>query len=150
MVANIKCSQCVNGRVSYEEDGRMVEDACYHCGETGIVDEEIAFEDRMNGVAAVLANRYVAAEREAANNDPEGEGWAFRAAENMLSEYDYTKARTYDRMYQFAEELAKLSPALRTALVEALNPEPKVKPEPVVAPVTEPAPAAVDSDEIPF
>ena len=43
-----------------------------------------------------IAHRLVNRERNSCNANPEGEGWAFHAAENMLHEHEYTESRFYE------------------------------------------------------
>ena len=71
----MKCSRCHGeGYQVFDEDDRRVEDACYHCGTTGEVDEETDFHDRLYAVADTLARREEAEYRKAVNDDPVG-GW---------------------------------------------------------------------------
>lgn len=70
---------------------RGIEDDCYHCGTTGKVDDETARNDCLMYVVSLLAMVAVNAMRKAYDSDPEGEGWAFRAAENMMTEWEYTE-----------------------------------------------------------
>jgi hypothetical protein len=52
----MRCSECNgSGKKTWEEDGRMVTDACYHCGNTGEVDEETDWHDRLARVAGTIA-----------------------------------------------------------------------------------------------
>lgn len=152
----MKCLKCDGeGRETYDEDGRMVTDACYRCGGTGQVDEETALRTRLEYVAAALANRHVSELVKHRDSDPEGEGWAFCAAENGMTAHDYRMAHVYDFMSQFGEELSKLSRELRYALVETIEElEGRLIEETVVKP-SEPQtiPATVgfdDGDDIPF
>jgi hypothetical protein len=77
----------------------------------------------MEQLAHILGATYVQGWRKSCNEDPEGEGWAFRAAENMMSEYDYTLAMTYEKAAEVGEELTKLSSVALVALKEALLPK---------------------------
>jgi hypothetical protein len=90
----IKCPDCEGGwRVDWDEHtGQKYRDACYHCGNTGFINEEQYFADRLRGIAATLSWRIVQA-RIAARNSAEfgGENWAFCAAENGMHEHEYTQ-----------------------------------------------------------
>ncbi len=83
------------------EVARGIDEPCYHCGTTGKVSEEQAKRYRLVSVAGQLAEQEVEAWRASCNLNPDGEGWAFRAAENMMAERDYTLAvimETQDRI----------------------------------------------------
>ncbi len=145
-----KCEKCGgSGSESYEEDGRMVSDTCYRCSGSGKVDDEVNHHTRMEQVAHIVGAAYVQGWRKSCNEDPEGEGWVFRAAENMMSEHDYTLAMTYEKAAEVGEELSKLSHLAQVALIEALLPKPRTVTAPV-APPPPPAPVVVESDDIPF
>lgn len=134
----VKCGPC-DGE-GYREDrdedagGRLVRDACYHCGTTGWIDEETAFKDRISNVAEGLAAEIIhdraAATDRAAEEDQTGEGWAFAAAENMMTEHDYTKARTYEEAHRVGEILLKLDRSLLRALLDRLDPPPRAEAKP--------------------
>jgi hypothetical protein len=103
------CGRCGgSGRETYEEDGRQVTDACYHCGTTGQIDDDLAWHDRLMVCAGVIALAEESEYRHWRNNDPEGEDYDFCAAENGLRGYEYFQVRTDDRMYQWAPKLAEL------------------------------------------
>lgn len=120
----VACEKCGgSGSESYEEDGRPVSDMCYRCAGSGKVDSETAHATRMEQVAHIVGAAYVQGWRKSCNEDPEGEGWVFRAAENMMSEYDYTLAMTYEKAAEVGQELTKLSHLAQVALIEALLPK---------------------------
>lgn len=151
MSDNVKCKRCNGtGSQNWVEDGRNVRDVCYRCMGAGRVDPETAHQSDLEDVAAVMGRMAVDDERRCRNKDPEGEGWAFCAAENMMTERDYTQTRIFERSADFMQELAKLSRIAQEALVlVVLKPEesePK-KPAPAAA-----APAAVKpaDDDIQF
>ena len=119
----VTCPRCNGtGSQDWEEDGRPVTDVCYRCSGSGRVDSDNAHQVHLLNVCEVLAAVAVEAERKARNEDPEGEGWAFCAAENMMSERDYTTARRMDRAAEFGEEVSKLSRSMQEALIAALLP----------------------------
>lgn len=122
----VKCEKCGgSGSECYEEDGRQVSDTCYRCAGSGKVEPEVAHSTRLSQVATIMADAYVKGWRKSCNEDPCGEGWEFRAAENMMSEYDYTLAMTYEKAAEVGAELVKLSHLAQVALIEALLPKPR-------------------------
>jgi hypothetical protein len=151
----IDCPQCDGGWKMVEEDGRMVEDVCYHCGNTGFITDEQAYMNRVRGVAGKLALTVVMRMKKAANSDPDGEGWSFHAAENMLSDHDYTQNKVWDyeeRMMRVLQGMYDTERHLLDALVDAVDPpEPEPAPEPVKE-VVQPAPLpkTYTDDDIPF
>ena len=91
------CTRCGGaGYETYEDDGRMVRDACYHCGTSGHIDDDTLFHDKLAGVASAIANANVSAMRKARNSDEEGEDWDFCAAENMMSGHDYFRVKVWE------------------------------------------------------
>ena len=122
-------------------------DMCYRCGGSGRIDPEDAHALNLERVAGAMARAHIADLRKAYNNDPEGDGWAFNAAENMLSESDYTAARERDAHGSFIEELSKLDRKAQDALVALLFPPPAPK---AATPVPGPEAPAPADDEIPF
>lgn len=91
------CTRCGGaGYETYEDDGRMVRDACYHCGTSGHIDDDTLFHDKLAGVASAIAIANVSAMRKARNSDEEGEDWDFCAAENMMSGHDYFRVKVWE------------------------------------------------------
>lgn len=112
------CSQCNGeGVETYEEDGRMVTDACYHCGNTGQVDEETDFLDRLKGVATTLAEEEERQYRTWREDDPDGDGYDLCAAENGMSAGDYYRSNVWDRAYTIQDKLIAMSRADQELLV---------------------------------
>lgn len=105
----INCQDCDGGHKDVEEDGRHYRDPCYACGASGRITVEQYNSKRLFGMAEVLGDRIVGKMRKAANSDPDGEGWDFGAAENMMRPYEYTQARVYEQ----AERVSKLFARLR-------------------------------------
>ncbi len=105
------CGRCEDGFVEYEEDGRLVRDACYHCSNTGYINDETVFKDLLEHAASIIAEGEVYEWRDARNADPDGEGWDFCAAENGMSGWDYFQARVWDRTVQVMNELVALPEA---------------------------------------
>ena len=108
------CKRCNgSGYEYYEEDGRNVRDACYHCGTTGCVDEELDFLDRLRDVANALAYCHVSDYKRARNSNDEDscfeEDFAFCAAENQMTEHDYFRTLVWDKEYEYMEKLQSMT-----------------------------------------
>ena len=112
------CSRCNGtGYEAYDEDYRRVRHSCYHCGETGYVSDETAWQDELGKVASALAYNYVSQMRKDYNSDPEGEGWDFCAAENMMTSSDYFKVKCWEYEDVFMSQLLDLPPETHNVLV---------------------------------
>lgn len=124
-----ECSRCGgSGFEYYEEDGRMVKDSCYHCGETGQVDEETHFHDQLHYVAEDMAWKSVKRTIRNMNEDPDGEGFDFCAAENMMTSYDLEQCMVYERIGTFMDELSKLSFEQQKEYVRKLEDKEDIQP----------------------
>jgi hypothetical protein len=145
------CGRCSGeGYVSYDEDGRRVRDACYHCGTSGVISEEEAHADRLQDVATFLAHLQVSERREACQSDPDAEDWDLCAAENGLSEYDYFRCRVWDRAEDIAQQLAELDHTSQQVLIAWML-EPAIPRKPTTTHVHSPIRNCDDdSDDIPF
>lgn len=148
-MTEVECGRCCGkGRQEWEEDDRDVSDVCYRCAGTGRISEESAHDLLVQRVAEVLAHNYIEDYRRACNEDPNGDGWALHAAENMMTERDYTVAAKADKAAMFSAELSKLSHTAQRALIETVLPKPVAAKPPAAKP---PAPTApVNDDDIPF
>lgn len=104
----IKCPNCEDGIVSFEEDGRIVQDACYHCENTGFISPEQHRIDQIESMATSLADSVIQKMKRDCNNDPDGDGWAFHAAESGVSEHQYTASRVMSKSDQFKASLIAL------------------------------------------
>jgi hypothetical protein len=127
MVNEIKCGRCENGTSYWDEDGKTVQDTCYHCGGTGMISEEESEHDQDSAVADTLASALVNwkfSQAEDADGD-NGYDFGLIAAENMMTVSEYKKGMEYDTAAQFASEMEALSPALKRALRLALAPKPE-------------------------
>ncbi len=123
------CTRCFGeGYETYEEDGRMVTDACYHCGTTGKIDEETFYHDQLGEVATAMAVAHVQEYKKFRNEDPDGEGFEFCAAENMMSPWDYERCLVYDHVDVFGQRLAALSASEKRAYVDKLIAGEKIEP----------------------
>jgi hypothetical protein len=111
-------SCCGTGRVYYEEDGRNVRDVCYHCCNTGYVDEDLDFHDRLKEVAHSLAYYRVLDYKRARNNsDHYEEDFAFCAAENQMTERDYFTVLVWDEESEIMKKLLDMSLADQELLI---------------------------------
>lgn len=127
----MKCRRCNGeGYETYEEDGRMITDSCYHCGETGEVDEDMDWHDRLMNVATTLAVQAETEYRMWRNADPEGEGYDFCAAENGMTGWDYFKCRVWSLTDQYSQRLAEMPLSDQELLVAWNEQPPTVMPMP--------------------
>jgi hypothetical protein len=151
MTDNIRCPNCEDGFVIVEEDGRRIRDACYHCANTGFISPEQHRLDQIEGMAASLATSVVQKMKRACNTDPEGEGWAFHAAEAGMREYEYTTARVMSKADDFGKSLVALdqtNPQLISALLDRMAPDVEIEDcSPILVLVREDDPPA---DDVPF
>jgi hypothetical protein len=100
------CTRCNGyGIDSYEEDNRMIEETCYHCGGSGQIESDEL--DQAAKIAYAMAHSHVLEYKAYRNNDIDGEGFAFCAAENMMNEYDYFRSLVWDYVSVYMKELAK-------------------------------------------
>ena len=112
------CGRCSGDGYELEnEGGREVEMPCYHCGTTGKIDDAQVFDDKLGALAEELAYAEVARAQEAADNDPEGDGWGLCAAESGLSSHDYFKTRVWSATDRILRELQKLDVSVLRSLV---------------------------------
>lgn len=149
------CSRCQGeGEESYEEDGRIFTDVCYHCGGEGTVDEETDFHDSLMRVASTLAYQAESDYRRACDSDPDGDGYDLCAAENGMMTFDYFRARVWERTPEFGEKLFAMSRQDQEFLIawNEMEPEPMPKREaaPPPAPIHQPPMAVIEDDNIPF
>jgi hypothetical protein len=90
-------------------DAQLEQHICYHCNGSGYVDDETMFHDQLFSVAYSLAQHYVHSMIQEMNNDPEGDGFCLMAAENGLSQSDYTQHLIDVKTDQFGVELSDKS-----------------------------------------
>ena len=125
LMGNEACGRCggegAQASLDEYERQRGIEDTCYHCGGSGLVDVGTAREDRLEALAGTIAAQRARAEREAYDSDPDGEGWDFRAAENMMTGHELLQVRAGELAGDTCDELAKLSPEVLDALVALLK-----------------------------
>jgi hypothetical protein len=109
-----KCPQCEGGwRI-----GEVGFEPCYHCANSGEISEEQAFGDKVNAYALDLAIFMVGERKRVADEDPEGEPWAFHAAENGMREYEYTQTQVGIEQDRIKRELEKIELYVLTAIVD--------------------------------
>lgn len=123
------CCRCYGeGYQTYEEDGRMVTDACYHCGTTGEVDSETNYQDQLGSVATAMAIAHVQEYKRYCDEDPDGEGFAFHAAERMMGTWEYEQCLVYDYESQFMDSLEKTTELERREYIRKLIAGERIEP----------------------
>lgn len=108
------CVRCDGEGIEFFSDGtfydaRLEQHICYHCNGTGFVDDEANFHDQLFAVAYALASHKVYSMIQEMNNDPESDGFCLMAAENGLSQSDYTQHLIDVKTDEFGAELADKS-----------------------------------------
>lgn len=90
MNRKVTCPQCKGfGHRTIWEDNILVNDACYHCGNSGRITVFVLLLDFVRGACNATAAQIVDEFKEFANG-PEGDGWALHAGEAGVSESEYT------------------------------------------------------------
>jgi len=116
--SNRECTRCYGeGYETYDEDGRMVTDACYHCGTTGFIDEDTLFHDKLMDVAKAIAYDEMLDYKRYRDNDCEGEDFAYCAAENMMSSHDYFTCLLWEKQDRICQAIDQLPPEMKEVLV---------------------------------
>lgn len=121
-----KCNRCGGDGYNWtggDEFEPPVQDACYRCGATGKVSYDTYCQGRIEQAASSLAHIAIQEDRRCRDENPDGEDWSFCAAENMMSVYDYTLARTYEREADFVRDLGELfktHPSLADSIVTSI------------------------------
>ena len=104
------CSYCGGSGIEvYDEDDQRIEADCYHCCGTGAVDDETAFHDYLASVATIMAQTHVSEFKRHVNENPDGEGFDFMAAEDMMTPWDFERSLVYSYVGEFMERLNGLS-----------------------------------------
>lgn len=151
----IRCPhpECDGGQRFGRENDRNTQEGCYTCGGTGRITEAQYRDRRRSEMFEILGADVVAAMRQSANSDPEGEGWDFHAAENQMSGYEFAQVRAAGE----AEKISRLFKRLEDeghgdmidALVDRIVPfdeDLRIKPK-----AAQPAPVPVGNEaDIPF
>ncbi|CAE7860165.1 unnamed protein product [Symbiodinium microadriaticum] len=131
----VRCGHCGGEGYKWVDDGddfhsRPVRDACYHCGTEGYISDEQWRQDRLERAASALAADMTEAEIDSANSNPDGEGFAFHAAENGMHEHEYRQACYYENEGRAMAALKLLLDEHRSflsALTERVAPSVKPK-----------------------
>jgi len=123
---NRVCTRCDGDGYQYVDEGPdygpPIKDACYHC-DNGFITEEQWQADRLERLSDILGGVAVARERASRNENPDGEDWAFCAAENQCSEYEYTQGRLVENTLHVQAELKKLDPWVLAVLLDQIVPD---------------------------
>lgn len=105
------CPYCYGERAwSFEEDGKMVTDVCYHCSGTGTISDELWRTDQISGLADLIAWERVSRWRKE-------EGWEIIASENGMSSFELQQIRTDQEKTKIMAEFAGLSDSLMDSLL---------------------------------
>lgn len=127
----LRCGNCGGSgyRIVDEgpEYGGPMRDACYHCSNTGEIDHKTWFQDRIQQAASVIASSVTENQIRSANSNPDGEGFAFQAAENGMREYEYRQACYYENEGRAVEALGLLMDrhhSVLRSIVEQFSPAP--------------------------
>jgi len=116
------CSYCGGSGIEVYDEGSMrVEADCYHCNGSGTVDEETAFHDCLEEVATQMAVEYVQEYKKYKNECPDGEGFDFCAAENMMTPFDYEKSLVYFYIPVYMDRLDELSHEAQIDLIKKVR-----------------------------
>jgi hypothetical protein len=107
----MKCPRCHNG---YQDDGG----ACYHCGTTGEISDELYFTDQVTNLCLEIAIQLVHDRRKLSNQNPDGEGWAFHAAECGCSEQVYTQGQILAEQDRIMDVFSRFDRPLMRAIVK--------------------------------
>jgi DnaJ-class molecular chaperone len=103
------CTRCHGEGYLYDEEEGLgsigIMDACSHCGTTGMISEEEAYRDKLVHIASGLAYQYVNGYKKYKEEDPEGEGFEFCAAERGLSSFDYFKILVWEKTDEYMKKI---------------------------------------------
>lgn len=104
---SVQCPKCDgSGWQQIEEDvGVFVGHACFYCGNTGLIPESRFKTYKLDQFINMVAGVLIAKKKQAMDEDPYGEGWAFHAAENGMSEYEYSMDRQMSEERRVHKEL---------------------------------------------
>ena len=111
-----ECSYCNGSGIEVYDDEYdsqsqikfLVESDCYHCGGTGSIDDDTAFHDCLESVATIMAQAHVDEFKKRVNQDPDGEDFAFMAAENMATPFDFERCLVYSYVGEFMKRLGSV------------------------------------------
>jgi ribulose bisphosphate carboxylase small subunit len=116
------CGRCDGTGVEvYDEDDRRIESVCYHCSGSGDIDDSTAFYDSLGSVASLMSQSHVREYIRAVNEDPDGEGFAFMAAEDMMTPWELEQSLVYSYTGEFMERLEELSNEVQKEYVRKMK-----------------------------
>lgn len=143
------CPRCDgDGYKIVMEGDRPVKDSCYHCAETGKVSEAQLRSDKVQGLISQVAGRLCYKAEEECKGHPDGEDWAFHAAEAGCSLHEYRWGRLSAFELEVAEAISKLDekhPEVVEALLELTDSQPE---RPAKEAIQKVAPEAKKEDEL--
>lgn len=111
-----RCSRCQGSGYFVYEEAEVGRDTCYHCGGDGFVPFQTASVDRAVALFETIAYKIINNRRKAANENEDGEGWAFHASENGMTEGDYTRVMTWTQTAIVESEMKNLPSEILSAL----------------------------------
>lgn len=103
------CIRCNGTGENYFDDNGEGFEPCYHCGGSGQVEEKTYHSDMLQAVASAMGWEYAKQYRKYRNEDSDGEGFDFCAAENGMSAYDYMKVLAWNQESDYYNQLIQLS-----------------------------------------
>jgi len=114
---NYSCSFC-NGSGSQflEEYNFQVEDACYHCLGSGKVNESTMNIDKEVELSMIIAEKMVSNHIKWVDDQEEGEGFSFSAAENQMTTWDYRMELVWRKQEVVQKQLIGLPKDILEAL----------------------------------
>jgi hypothetical protein len=113
--------------VQEDHGGPMLKDSCYKCGETGQVGEAELRSFRIGSLVSRIAAILTRQAEQDARANPEGEDWAFAAAESgcSLEEYRYNRMSWYEMEASTRlKEMEEKSPQVLDALLMLTDGDP--------------------------
>ena len=125
------CPQCRGaGTMIVDEGPRRIQDACYHCSTDGYITVAQWKQDRMQMLVDRMAGIAVEHRINAVNSNPEGEGWGFAAAENGMSERDFTEECHMAESDRIMRWLSAVEPDICNTLIDTVLPLPRPRHRP--------------------
>ena len=137
MTEKIKCPQCHNGWQVIEEDGQRKDHPCYHCANTGFISPATARMDRIDEMTSSIARGLLEKKKKFFNENPDGEGWAFSAAESGMTPAEYEDANfviLWERVNSAIKIVEYNHPDIVDEMVAQILPipDPVVEPKPTI------------------
>ena len=151
MSEKIKCPRCEGGWQVIEEDGQMKNHPCYNCDNTGFICAATLRLNRIDEMVASLASGLLEKKKKAYDQNEDGEGWAFSAAESGMTvrEYDIANfAIIEDEVMRAIRQVECNYPNIIDEIVAQILPkteQPPIEPIKRIEPIDESS-----GDDVPF